>query len=74
MGTKNLACRIWPGFLTLEFSHDIYISEESKKPGHKGREKMVQQKKFKEVKNDLAAVSEKRRHSEELNKKREAEH
>ena len=35
---------------------------------------MVPQKKFKEVKNDLAAVLEKMRRSEELNKKREAEH
>ena len=56
------------------FSNNIYRSEESKKPGHKGKEKVVPQKKFKEVKNDLAAVLEKMRRSEELNKKREGEH
>lgn len=69
MGIKNLACGIRPGILTLEFCNDIYRSEESKKSGHKGREKMVPQKKFKEVKNDLAAVLEKMRRSAELNKK-----
>ena len=74
MGTKYLACRIRPCFLTLEFSNDIYRSEEIKKPGHKGKEKMVPQKKFKEVKNELAAVLENMRRTEELNKKREAEH
>lgn len=59
MGAKNFACGIRPGFLTLDFSNDIYRSEESKKPGGEGRGEDGATKNFKEVKEDLAAVLEK---------------
>lgn len=46
MGAKNFACGIRPGFLTLDFSNDIYKSEESKKPGGEGRGEDGATKKF----------------------------